>query len=231
LKERIMRRTLSIVLLATAAPLARAAAQDARPVVAVLPFENGGSYGQDREAFEALQLGLQAMLISELARHPGLDVLDRGRTGPARAAEEGGARAIDAASAASAGKALGARFVILGAFIDHYGRFRLDARVVDSESGRIVDVVSNDPALRDRRELYAMLQSLAGRIAAALDVPAAATSAPRTLPTDALTWYSRGLLHLQRGERGEAAAAFERALQAAPDFPEAREGLRQVRPT
>lgn len=225
-----MRRTLSIVLLAAAAPLARAAAQDARPIVAVLPFENGGSYGQDREAFEALQLGLQAMLISELARHPGLVLLERGRAGAARPAEESGARAIDAASAASAGKALGARFVILGAFIDHYGRFRLDARVVDSESGRIVDVVSNDPALRDRRELYAMLQSLAGRIAAALDVPAT-TAAARTLPTDALTWYSRGLLHLQRGERSEAAAAFERALQASPDFPEAREGLRQVRPT
>ena len=225
-----MRRTLSIVLLAAAAPLARAAAQDARPVVAVLPFENGGSYGQDREAFEALQLGLQAMLISELTRYPGLDLLERGRTGPARAAEEGGARAIDAASAASAGKALGARFVILGAFIDHYGRFRLDARVVDAQSGRIVDVVSNDPALRDRRELYAMLQSLAGRIAAALDVPAT-TAAARALPTDALTWYSRALLHLQRGERGEAAAAFERALQAAPDFTEARDGLRQARPT
>lgn len=225
-----MWRTLSILLLAAAIPLASARAQEARRVVAVLPFENGGSYGQDREAFEALELGLQAMLISELARYPDLDLLERGKAAAARPSDDAGARAIDAASAASAGKGLGARFVILGAFIDHYGRFRLDARIVDTESGRIVDVVSNDPALRDRRELFAMLQSLAGRIAAALDVDGPATAA-RSLPTDALNWYSRGLLHLQRGERSEAAAAFERALQAAPDFSEARDGLRQVRPT
>ena len=224
-----MRRTLSILLLAASLPLGAAAAQGARPAIAVLPFENGGSYGQDREAFDALELGLQALLISELGRHPGLSVLERRRiTSPPRPAGEG-ARAIDAATAASTGKALGARFVILGAFIDHYGRFRLDARVIDTESGRIVDVVSNDPALRDRRELYAMLQSLATRIAAALDVPAAA-AAGRAVPTEAVNAFSRGLLHLQRGERAEAATAFERALQAAPELTEAREALRQAQP-
>lgn len=224
-----MRRTLSILLLAAVLPLASAAAQGARAAIAVLPFENGGSYGQDREAFDALELGLQALLISELSRYPGLGVLERSRiTSPPRPEGEG-ARAIDAATAASTGKALGARFVILGAFIDHYGRFRLDARVIDTESGRIVDVVSNDPALRDRRDLYAMLQSLATRIAAVLDVPAAESPA-RAVPTEAVNAYSRGLLHLQRGERAEAATAFERALQVSPDLSEAREGLGQARP-
>lgn len=224
-----MRRILSILLLAAMMPCATVAAQGARPAIAVLPFENGGSYGQDREAFDALELGLQALLISELARHPGLSVFERSRiSSPPRPAGEG-ARAIDAATAASTGKALGARFVVLGAFIDHYGRFRLDARVIDTESGRIVDVVSNDPALRDRRELYAMLQSLATRIAAVLDVPAAPAAA-RTVPTDAINAYSRGLLHLQRGERAGAATAFERALQAAPELTEAREALRQAQP-
>ncbi len=223
-----MRRTVSMFLLAAALPFAGAAAQGARPAIAVLPFENGGSYGQDREAFDALELGLQALLISELTRNPGLGVLERGRISSPPRPEGEGARAIDAATAASTGKALGARFVVLGAFIDHYGRFRLDARVIDTESGRIVDVVSNDPALRDRRELHAMLQSLATRISAALDVPAPA-SAARAISTDALNAYSRGLLHLRRGERAEAVTAFERALQTAPEFTEAREALQQAR--
>lgn len=218
-----MRRTFSILLLVAALPFARAAAQGARPSVAVLPFENGGSYGQDREVFDALELGLQSLLITELSGSAGLDVLARGRvTGTARPQAVEGASAIDAATAASTGKALGARYVVLGAFIDHYGRFRLDARVIDTESGRIVDVVSNDPALRDRRELYAMVRSLASRIAAALDAPAPA-SAERVIPTAAVNAYSLGLLHLQRGERAEATAAFERAVQSAPAFTEARE--------
>ena len=48
-----------------------AGAQDTRPGIAVLPFDNGGSYGQDKENFEALQLGIPAMLISELSTNPG----------------------------------------------------------------------------------------------------------------------------------------------------------------
>ena len=44
------------------------AAQDTRPGIAVLPFENGGSYGQDKENFEALEKGIAGMLISELHR-------------------------------------------------------------------------------------------------------------------------------------------------------------------
>ena len=224
-----MRRILTLLMLATVAPLAGAAAQESRPAVAVPPFENGGSYGQDAEVFDALRIGLQAMLISELTRYP-LRMIERGALPGTPAVAGEGARAIDAATAAAAGKGAGARYVVLGAFIDHYGRFRLDARVIDTETGRILDVVSNDPALRDRRELYPMLQSLASRVAAALKLEPAPT-ATRSLPTDAITWYSRGLRHLERGNRREAAAAFERALQAAPEFAEAREGLRQAGPT
>ena len=32
--------------------------QDSRPGLAVLPFDNGGSYGQDKENFDALQKGI-----------------------------------------------------------------------------------------------------------------------------------------------------------------------------
>src|SRR6266568_104798 len=45
--------------------------QDTRPGIAVLPFDNSGSYGQDKENFDALQKGIAGMLISELAANPG----------------------------------------------------------------------------------------------------------------------------------------------------------------
>src|SRR3989441_13237892 len=44
--------------------------QDTRPGIAVLPFDNSGSYGQDKENFDALQKGIAGMLISELAANP-----------------------------------------------------------------------------------------------------------------------------------------------------------------
>ena len=43
---------------------------DTRPGIAVMPFDNGGSYGQGKEDFDALQRGIAGMLISELALNP-----------------------------------------------------------------------------------------------------------------------------------------------------------------
>src|SRR6266576_3408114 len=37
--------------------------QDTRPGIAVLPFDNSGSYGQDMENFDALQKGITGTLI------------------------------------------------------------------------------------------------------------------------------------------------------------------------
>ena len=62
-----------------------AAAQQSGPIViAVLPFEDRGSYGQDKEVFRALELGIPATLAAELSRHPRVRVADRGRIEPAR---------------------------------------------------------------------------------------------------------------------------------------------------
>lgn len=65
-----------VLLVGLAAP---AAAQDSRPGVAVLPFENGGSYGQDKEDFDALEVGIQQMLLTEFAVNSALRVVERSR--------------------------------------------------------------------------------------------------------------------------------------------------------
>src|SRR2546429_4730290 len=51
--------------------------QDTRSGIAVLPFDNSGSYGQDKENFDALQKGIAGMLISELAANPAARVVER----------------------------------------------------------------------------------------------------------------------------------------------------------
>src|SRR5436853_6809437 len=49
-----------------------------RPGIAVLPLDNGGSYGQDKENFDALQKGIAGLLISELAASPAARVAAAG---------------------------------------------------------------------------------------------------------------------------------------------------------
>ncbi len=51
--------------------------QDTRPGIAVLPFSNGGSYGQGKEDFDALERGIAGMMISELSQNPAARVVER----------------------------------------------------------------------------------------------------------------------------------------------------------
>ena len=230
-----MRRTIRWLVLGLAAVSASPLkAQEARPVIAVLPFENTGSYGQDKEAFEALEVGIPAILEATLAAHPGARVVERGRLRQALEQQKlGAAHRVDAASATEVAKAAGARYAITGSFADFYGKFRINARVVDAESGHILKVVSNDDArLQDRAQLAAILQVVADRIVGAVGLapyPADVAARRRAVPTEALTEFSRGLMFENHGDRTKAAEAYQRALTAAPDYDEARDGLQRVR--
>src|SRR5438045_9744245 len=62
---------------AVAGPGGQAHGQDTRPGIAVFPFNNGGSYGQNKEDFAALGRGIAGMMISELSTNPGARLVDR----------------------------------------------------------------------------------------------------------------------------------------------------------
>jgi len=207
-------------------------AQDRRPGIAVLPFENGGSYGKDKEDFDALRKGLAAMLISELGVNPALRLVDRFET--QRILDAQGlavAERVDKETAARVGKLVGARYLITGSFIDLYGDFRIDARIVDVESGEIVTVVRSDPKLSDRLQMFRIIQSVAERIMGSTRLPPLATAASRNVPTEALALFSRALYHQDRGETAKAIEFYTKAIGVYPDFAEAREGLRKLRGT
>jgi TolB-like protein len=209
------------------------AAQDRRPGIAVLPFENGGSYGKDKEDFEALRKGLAAMLLSELAQNPEVRLVDRFET--QRVLDEQGlavAERVDKETAAKVGKLIGARYMVTGSFIDLYGDFRVDARMIDVETGEIMRVVRNDPKLHDRRDLMRMLQSVAELMLKDNRLPqlpaSSAARAPRQIPTEALAFFSRALLYQDRGDKAKAQEYYRKALDVYPDYTEASEGLKQV---
>jgi len=224
----------SVWALALAAGLAAPVAQgqDSRPGIAVLPFENGGSYGQDKENFDALQVGLQQMLITEFAQNPQLRIVERGRIRDLLAEQDLGAGGrVDANTAAKLGKIVGARYVVLGGFIDFYGDFRMDARIVNVETTELLKVVK----VQDKRDkLYALVVNLAGSVTRDVNLPALPRQAmeqreSRPVPTEALQLYSRALLYADRGDATRAAELFNRAIEVFPEYTEAQEGLRQLK--
>jgi TolB-like protein len=224
-----LRSLLTLALAAgVAAPLA---AQDTRPGVAVLPFDNGGSYGQDAEDFRALEIGLQQMLITELGVNPNIRSVDRSRI-KASLAERDLATSgrVDAQIAARLGKMVGARYVVAGSFVDFYGDFRLDARIIDVETSEIIKTEK----VRDKREnLYDLVVSLASQITRGVNLTPLPRQAMeqrqrRNVPAEAVRLYTKALLYEDRGQTARAVELFNQAKQVYPQYTEVDEALKRI---
>jgi len=210
-----------------------AGAQTQTVTVAVLPLENAGSYGKDRENFEALRLGLAALLAGELGRIPAVRVVGRAEVLRALSAQGlATTERIDRETVANLGKTVGADYLVSASFVDVYGDFRIDARLVKAQTGEIVKVVRNDPALHDRADMFRMLLSVANGLSSGgpLPGPPGAGLDTRQIPSEALALYSLGLLYQDRGDRTRARDYLQKAQTAFPGFAEATEALRGLEP-
>ena len=224
-------RTLACALVAVTTVAGSAAGQDARPAITVLAFEDGGSYGQDQADFAALERGISGMLVSELRLHPDSRLIDRSET--QRVSDQQGlaeSGRVNAAAATSIGRLVGAHYVVFGTFVDMYGKFRIDARIVDVETGEIIHVAT---ASKDRESLFRIIQDIAQEILADLEftsppneIEAARTG--RNVPTDALVFYSQALLYQDQGDTARAVEFYRRALEAFPNYREAQQGLQSI---
>jgi TolB-like protein len=206
--------------------------QDTRPGIAVFPFNNGGSYGQGKEDFDALERGIAGMMISELAQNPAARVVERQEI--QRIIDEQnlvGQNRVDPQTAAKVGKLVGARYVVAGTFIDFYGDFRVDVRLVNVETGEIIKTESER---MQRDHMFDIIRNVAARLMKDVNLPALQRQASdqrmsRQVPTEALTYYSRGLLYADRGQKDKAIEMLTRATGIFPGFTEADEALQRVK--
>ena len=206
--------------------------QDTRPGIAVLPFSNGGSYGQGKEDFEALERGIAGMMISELSQNPAARVVERQEIQHLLDEQNLGAQGrVDPQTAAKVGKLVGARYVVMGTFVDFYGDFRVDVRLVNTETSEIVKTESER---MQRDHMFDIIRNIAARLMKDANLPALQRQASdqrmgRQVPTEALTYYSRGLLYSDHGQKDKAVEMFNRAIAIFPDYAEAKDGLQRVK--
>ena len=207
--------------------------------VAVLYFDYAG---QDL-ALTALRKGLAQMLISDLSALDTLRVVERERL-QAVLEEQKLARSgkIDAGTAGRIGKLLGARYLVLGSYFDVMGAFRVDARLVDVETGQVVKSVGANGKADDflglEQTLAEGLRQAASSLPARNDAPAtggrppatggdrrAAPRRPKQLKTEIALAYGRALVAMDDGDRKTAQSLFKRVLSAQPDFELAQRDL------
>jgi TolB-like protein len=207
----------------TGAALRVAAAPPAGPppTLAVLLFDYTGKDA----SLEPLREGLAQMLISDLSASSPVRVVERARL--KAVLEElklGQSGKVDAASASRVGKLLGARFLVLGSFFDLRTTLRIDARVVEVETGRILRSAGvNGPA----DDFWTLEQQLAQKLGDILKnaLPELAPP-PRPTPAKAaakvksqtVATYGRALSALDGGRKAEAKKLLDQVVAEAPQF-------------
>lgn len=138
--KKLVRLVLALAAVAMLVP-AIAAAQ-AKPVVAVLYFENG-SFGKDRADYDALGKGIADILISDMANNPNMRIVERERI-QALLTEQNlvKEKTIDAQTAVRLGKIVGAQYMITGMFMsDSKGTLTLTSRVINVETSAITNAM------------------------------------------------------------------------------------------
>ncbi|WP_188908891.1 adenylate/guanylate cyclase domain-containing protein [Aureimonas endophytica] len=196
-------------------PLVRDASSDARPFVAVMPFNGMGA----DPSHSQLADGLSEDLITELSRYPELAVVARNSTFALRG------QAMDVRTI---GRILHARYVVEGSARRQGEQLRIAAQLVDTETGTHIWAKTYD---REVTDVFAVQSELSAEIVASL-VPylrrSEAASVERK-PTKDLRAYdlvvrARGI-HAKGHSDAAALTASQDLLQQAlaldPDYAEA----------
>jgi TolB-like protein len=214
---------------ASAAP---AAPERPRATVAILYFDYQGS----TESMWALQKGLAQMLISDLAGLEGWQFVERDRLEALLAEHKLGREGkLDPATAARIGKLLGARYMVLGGYFDMMGALRVDARLVEVETGRVLGSTGTTGGVGDFLFVEQKISYDLGRLLAERTAEARAwnpnptagapprRSPPRAKPparlkTDTAVKYGKALDMLDKGDRAGARAQLQQVKTDQPDF-------------
>lgn len=196
------------------------------PGVAIWPFFNGGSFGSDPWDYDALGIGLQQMLITELSQNSALRLVERSRIREILdELELGQSGYVDPETTASVGRLVQARYMVVGSFVDANGTMRLDTRIDNVETGEIL-VETAAKVQGDRDDLLDMVIELGIKIVESADLPPLPEEVVEerqalNYPPEAIQLYSRAL---RREERGDRDGMVELLRQLTSDFPDHIEG-------
>ncbi len=197
--------------------------------VAVLYFRNQGN-----PELEVFRVGLAEMLASDLSGTPGVRIIERVEVqATLDELELGHSGRVDPTTAARIGKLVGARWLLMGSYFEFQGTLRIDARLVNVETG-VHDhakgfegpsgsmMVLRREVVADMRAALATLTGESTGAAPSTTPAGSPTAAPVVAPDtgdlEAAVAFSEGLIALDRKDVTRARESFERALVADPDF-------------
>lgn len=202
--------------------------------IAVIYFDNGS----DNKELSRLRKGLTDMLISDLSKIKMLNVVERARLEEILKEQKlNNSKEFDAATATKIGKLLGVQYILTGSFFDLMGSLRIDARIIDVETGKIIKSDGVDGATPTFFDLEKKLVvKIAGGLNVDMDVTDLGSSSKEeqgtktkmVLSYENSLLYSDGLDQMDKGETTKAIEIFKKVLEKNPDFLPAQQALNKL---
>jgi hypothetical protein len=138
---------------------------------------------------------------------------------------------FDASTASKVGKLLGVQYILTGAFFDLMGSMRMDARIIDVETGKII---KSDGIDGPTNTFFDLEKKLVVKIAGGLNVELAddqtknAELKQTSLSYETSLLFSDGLDKMDKGEKEKAIELFKKVLQKNPEFLPAQQALNKL---
>ena len=116
-----------------------------------------------------LRKGLAQMLISDLSEVKGITLVERARLEEVlKEIKLSRSTKFDPKTANRVGKLLGARYIVMGGFFVFSNKLRIDSRIVDVETGKIVGTFGDNSKLEEFLQLEVALADSLGNTLATL---------------------------------------------------------------
>ncbi len=185
-----------------------------RPAIAIMYFEDHTGAQEIRW----LSRGLPDMLVTGLAQTPGLDVVSSERIHEIlRQVGKDNLEAVDRGLVSDVARRAGAGAFVMGSIFKSGSEIRIDVRVEDVESGRLLAAQS----VRGQ-DVFPLVDELTGRIRSGLRLEGAAEAKGiaklTTSSLEAYRHYAEGLEARRNIRNDDARNAFRKAVELDPSF-------------
>jgi TolB-like protein len=209
------------------------------PTIAVIDFSNNSV--DEAEKYDNLGGGLAKILIGDLSVIDDLKVVERERIqyllDELKLTNEtiGGRAIVDPSSAPRLGRLLGAHSFVFGSFIRLGKNFRIDVRLVKTETGEIFKTASVEGK---PDKVFDLMKELTEKITKDLEVVLGkddrkrldAIGGAHDVPIEAIALYGDAMASANDEDFKVARVKLEQALEIAPDFENANDLLAMITP-
>jgi TolB-like protein len=188
--------------------------------IAILYFDNGSN----NEDLNPLKKGLADMLISDLSNLSMLRVVEREKLQQIiNELNLSNQDTFDDQTRQKIGQLLGAETLLFGSYFEMIGQFRMDARIVNTETGEIVKSEGVSGTTTDFMKLE---KQLVWKIARGLDIRFTEKEKSLIMVSEDISYeaalaFSDGLELFDQGNTMDALERFKTAVKIAPNFNQA----------